>query len=130
MLLACVALSVGTADAARKPKDEPEVQIAKLLEGRTAGEPVNCISMQSIRSSRIIDKTAILYTMNNGTIYLNRPTAGATSLRNDMALFTKTPSSQLCSVETVTLFDSVSHMYYGWVGLGQFVPYPKPAKAE
>jgi hypothetical protein len=56
----------------------PEAQLAKALDGRVAGEPVNCLSLRSIRSSRIIDRTAIVYQVGN-TLYVNRPRAGADS---------------------------------------------------
>ncbi len=38
-----------------------EQELAKLLEGREAGEPVSCIPLHRTSTSRIIDKTAIVY---------------------------------------------------------------------
>jgi len=43
-------------------------------------------------------------------------------------MVTDTRSSQLCSIDTVRLYDNGSRMEMGWVGLGDFVPYAKPAK--
>ncbi len=77
---ALFALSIA-ATAAASPvaqSDKAEAKIAQALTGRVAGKPTDCIIQQNIRASRIIDGTAILYEMNNGTIFVNRPTSGAT----------------------------------------------------
>lgn len=102
-----------------------EARLAKLLEGRVAGEPVDCIQLRNIRSSQIIDGTAIVYEVGS-TRYVNRPDGGANSLRFDPILVTDTRSPQLCSIDTVKLIDRSSHFYAGFVSLGKFVPYTKP----
>lgn len=106
----------------------PEEKLADALKGRVAGEPVDCIIMHEIRSSRIFEKTAILYEMNDGTFYLNRPKMGASSLRRDNILVTNTHGSQLCSIDIVKLYDSASQIPTGFVGLEKFIPYSKPKK--
>ena len=122
IIAASVALAAGTAGAA--PRLAPEERLARALEGRTAGAPVDCIWLRNVRSSRIIDKTAILYDAG-GTIYVNRPRNGAESLDRDDTLVTKLHSSQLCSIDVVNLYDSGSRMQRGVVFLGPFVPYRK-----
>ena len=84
--------------------------------------------MPSIDSSQIIDKTAIVYRAGS-TLWVNRPRGGAESLDDDDIMVTKTISSQLCSIDVVQLQDRTSHMYSGFVSLGEFVPYRR-AKAE
>lgn len=106
-----------------------EARLAKALDGRVAGEPVACLNLRDIRSTRIIDNIAILYETSGGKIYVNMPRSGASSLRDDRVMVTDTRSSQLCSIDTVKLYDSGLRMETGWVGLGDFVPYAKPAKA-
>lgn len=110
--------------AAAKEKLEPEARLAKLLEGRVAGEPQNCIPLASISSSQIIDKTAIVYKVGS-TYWVNRPKSGAESLDDDDILVTKLPTNQLCSIDTVQLHDRSSRMWSGFVSLGDFVPYRK-----
>lgn len=127
LMSAALILSAGMAQAANDRT--PEDQLAKALNGRVAGKPVDCIQQQNIESSRIIDKTAILYEMMGGTIYVNRPTSGASSLRSDLTLVTNTHTSQLCNVDIVRLYDSTARMPSGTVGLGAFVPYPRPERA-
>jgi hypothetical protein len=103
----------------------PEAELAKMLEGRTAGAPVDCITQRLIASSRIIDKTAIVYRLPGGVLYVNRPN-GADALDRDAILVSKTIGDRLCRMDTVTLLDSGSHFMRGSVNLGAFIPYAKP----
>lgn len=125
ILAAFAALPAGSAQA--KPRLTPEAQLARALEGRVAGEPVDCISLRHVRSSQIIDDTAILYDTGR-TLYVNRPRAGARGLDSWDVLVTRTFSDRLCSIDTVDLYDSSSRMQNGFVFLGDFVPYRKIAR--
>ena len=130
MLLAAALILTGTGAAQASTQQAPNAELAKAVEGRTAGAPVSCIMLNQIRSSRIISRTAIVYEMSNGKLYVNQPTSGAQSLRRDLALVTDTRSPQLCSVDIVRLFDSAARMTVGTIGLGEFVPYARPAPAN
>ena len=120
-------LVTSAAQAATKPPLSPQEQLAKAIEGRVAGKPVNCIDFRSIRSSRIIDKTAILYDTGT-TLYVNTPVSGAEWLDRDDIMVTSTSLSQLCNVDIVRLVDQGTRMQSGSVGLGKFVPYTKPKR--
>lgn len=122
MLAGAILLSAVPASAA--PRLGPEAELAKAVEGRVAGEPVNCVNLRNIRSSRIIQGTAIVYDAGN-TLYVNRPDAGARSLDHWDTLVTRTHSSQLCSIDVVHLYDTAADMNTGVVFLGKFVPYRK-----
>lgn len=122
MILAAAALAAIPATASARERLAPEEQLAKLLEGRVAGEPQNCIPLSMARSSQVIDKTAIVYRVGS-TLWVNRPEGGASSLDDDDILVTKLSGSQLCSIDAVQLHDRSSHMYSGFVSLGKFVPY-------
>lgn len=123
--LAAATLLGGAAGAAPSRHD-PGAILAKAIAGRTAGKPVDCLQLNQINSSRIIDRTAILYETSGGMLYVNKPASGAAFLRDGMTLVTDTHSPQLCSIDTVRLIDMGSRMPAGSVGLGKFVPYPKP----
>jgi len=110
-----------------KPKLTGEEQLAKILVGRVAGKPVDCINMPQISSSRIVDKTAIVYDSGR-TLYVQRPRVGAESLDDDDVLVTRLTSSQLCSIDTVQLHERSGGFWRGFVGLDKFVPYTKPPK--
>ena len=113
------------ANAATERSTRAAAELAKALEGRVAGEPVDCLNLHDIRSTQIIDRTAILYETRGGTIYLNKPEGGASSLDKWDVLVTDTHSSRLCDVDIVRLFDNASRFQNGFVTLGEFVPYRK-----
>ncbi len=117
-------LLIASTAAYAAPRLEPEARLARALDGRVAGEPVNCINLRNVRSSQIIDRTAIIYD-TGGTIYVNRPRAGRESLDRWDTLVTRTHSSRLCSIDVVQLFDPGSRMQTGLVFLGDFVPYKR-----
>ena len=124
LILAVAAALLGLLPAAQAARLSPEQKLAKALEGREAGEPVKCIPLRDIRSSRIIAGTAILYDTGR-TLYVNTPPGGAKFLRADQILVTDTHSSELCDIDFVQLLDPGSRMPSGSVGLGEFVPYTK-----
>jgi hypothetical protein len=107
--------------ASAEPADR-EAELARVLEGRVAGEPVDCVDLRRIRSSRMISDTAILYDAGR-TIYVNRPRAGSDSLNRWDTIVTRTPTGRLCSIDSVTVVDLPSNSMTGVVLLGEFVPY-------
>lgn len=110
-----------TASAASAAPIAPEARLDRLLEGRVAGKPVQCINQLDIRSAQIIDRTAIVYRAGN-KLYVNRP-SGANQLRRDDILVTNTIGSQLCRVDIVRTVDRTALFPTGFVNLGEFVPY-------
>lgn len=114
----------GGVSAEAKPRLTGEQQLANLLEGRVAGEPVDCIYNPAVSSARVINKTAIVYDTGS-TLYVQRPKTGAETLDDDDILVTRLTGSQLCSVDTVQLRDRVGGFWRGFVGLDKFVPYKK-----
>ena len=127
-LLTLGAIVAAASPALAKPVDG-EAELAKAVAGRVAGAPVDCVNLRNVRSSQIIDRTAIVYDTGS-TLYVNRPRAGRESLDRWDTLVTKTFSSDLCSIDVVQLWDSGSHMQSGLVFLGDFVPYKRAPKAD
>lgn len=123
-LLAGGALLAAAAPALAGQPIDREAELARAVEGRVAGEPVDCIDLRRVRSSRIINDTAIIYDMGS-TIYVNRPRAGADSLDRWDTMVTRLHSSRLCSIDTVRMVDPTSRMMRGIVFLGEFVPYQR-----
>lgn len=116
---------LAAAPVAAKEKPTGEEKLAKILEGRVAGEPQDCITLSSATSSQVVDDTAIVYRIGS-TLWVNRPRGGAESLDgDDNILVTKLTGTRLCSIDTIELHDRNSHMYAGFVSLGEFVPYRK-----
>jgi hypothetical protein len=127
-VLAAVALAAAlvTPTAAGPREERGEARLAKLLEGREAGQPIDCIQLSSVSSTEVIDGTAIVY-HSGGRLYVNRPSIGASSLRRDDVLLFSNHEPRLCSVDTLKLIDNGSHFQKGFVGLSKFVPYGKRA---
>jgi hypothetical protein len=123
-LVAVAAVLTVPTTAGARDKLTGEAKLAKLLEGRVAGEPQSCLHLPQIRSSQIVDKTAIVF-RSGSTLWVNRPRSGASSLDDDDIQVTDTHSSSLCSIDIVRLHDRTSFFYSGFVGLGDFVPYRK-----
>ena len=119
--LVAASLVFGAAAAQAAPRDR-EAQLERALEGRVAGEPVDCINLQRVRGTRIIPDTAIVYEVGN-VLYVNRPRAGARSLDETDTLVSRPFNNRLCSVDTVQLYDMSARMTHGVVFLGDFVPY-------
>ena len=103
-------------------------ELAKLLEGRVAGKPVDCISLINTYGTQIIDHTAIVYDAGS-VLYVNQPQYPE-SLDSDQILVTKTWGDQLCRLDIVQLHDRGTHMNSGFVGLESFVPYTRAPKAK
>lgn len=110
-------------------RDTPEARLEKMLAGRVAGKPVDCISMFPSNSSTIIDGKAIVY-RSGGKLYVNEPRSSPQTLDSDDILVTRTFGSQLCSTDIVQTVDRLSGFPRGPVFLGKFVPYTKPSRAD
>ena len=107
-----------------------EAELAKLLDGRTAGEPERCIDPSRVLGTTIIRDVGIVYRMPGNRLLLNRPNSGADSLDEWDILLTEQWGSTLCEREVVKLIDPGSRMISGMVFLGAFVPYEKPEAAR
>src|SRR3546814_6939770 len=97
-IVAAAAVAAAPAATARE-KLEPEAELAKLLEGRVAGEPQKCIPLSTARSSQTIDKTATVYKVGS-PLSVNRPEGGAESLDDDAIPVLPTSGRPMCSTDT------------------------------
>ena len=120
LLIAGIALAAGPAQA--RERLSPEAELARALEGRVAGEPVNCINLRSVRGSSVIRGTALLYDAG-GVIYVNRPRAGADQLDDWSTQVSRPFGNRLCSIDPVQLIDLTTGSFRGVVFLDEFVPY-------
>ncbi len=116
-------LLLSTTAAHAAPRLHPEQQLARILQGRVAGKPVDCVNLQNVRSTQIIDGTAIIYDAGS-TVYVNRP-RHAQSLDHWDTLVTNLHSSRLCSIDVVQLYDASSRAWTGSVFLSDFIPYKR-----
>jgi hypothetical protein len=106
-----------------------EKRLAKLLEGREAGEPQRCIRTRPNERMQTIDGTAYVYGSGK-TIYVQR-TRDPDSIDDTDALVTRRFSAtQLCRLDIAHTIDPFIGMFTGAVFFDDFIPYTKVDKNE
>lgn len=105
-------------------RDRAEAQLARMLEGRVAGQPRSCITVFDLGRLRILDRTAVVYDAGE-TIWVSRPSEPATLDTRDIVVIQRT-GSQLCKQDVIRTVDRTSHITTGVVFLDDFVPYRRP----
>jgi len=116
----------GAADA--RPRETGEAQLAKLLQGRVAGEPTDCIRTLPSSNMTVIDGTALVFG-HGRVIYVNRTQSPDSIDDKDALLIRKFGDpSRLCSTDVVTSFDRNVRFYTGNVMLTEFIPYRRVGK--
>jgi hypothetical protein len=128
LALAAAALAVSgvasvPAYAGQTAAEKGAARLAKLIEGRTAGTPVKCVSAFDSSKIQVIDGTAIVYDAGK-TVYVGRPTDPKVLDRNDV-LVTKRTGSQFCANDSMRMVDRSNGFTTGVVFLDNFVPYTK-----
>ena len=98
---------------------------------RAVGEPKSCVTISSIRSTKVIDNNIIDFRMAGGKTYRNTLPQSCPGLKFEDRFSYRTSLNQLCSVDIVR----VVHDYGGQLtegagcGLGKFQQVEKvPAK--
>ena len=126
IVAAALAVTATSATQAARVNERGEARLARITDGRVPGKPVDCLDLRRVSSTEVVDGTAIVYHVGN-RLYVNRPHTGADSLRRDDVLLTRNHDTRLCSIDSVRLLDQGLRFQRGFVGLGKFVPYGKPA---
>ena len=84
------------------------------------GKTENCLRVNDIRSSRILNKNQILFEMSGNRTYLNEPTS-CPSLNRTYALSYVVTNNDLCTTTIVRIIDPSSPVpEHGSCGLGRF----------
>ena len=126
LIAAGAALAVtGSAVAAKSMKERGEARLEKMLEGRVAGEPSNCITtMRGSNNLQVIDGVALVYDAGN-TIWVARPRDPRMLDDNDALIMDRFSPSRLCAIEPMKTIDRTGGFFTGIVMLEDFVPYTK-----
>jgi hypothetical protein len=129
-ILALAAATLAISGAASVPAyagqataEKGEARLAKMIEGRTAGSPVTCVSALNSNRMEVIDETAIVYDAGK-TVYVGRPIDPSVLDPNDV-LVTKRYGSQFCASDSMRMVDRDGGFMTGIVFLKNFVPYTK-----
>ncbi len=121
-VLTASALALGlTSCASGPPKD--------LAEVKPIGEPVNCLLLQNIRETKVIDDATIDFYTRSGQVYRNRLPNSCPQLGFERAFSYATSITQLCNVDIITVILTTSPLQRGAsCGLGKFTPIEKPTR--
>ena len=118
-----------TAEAASDEMTKGEKRLAKLLEGREAGEPQRCIRTRPNERMQTIDKTAYVYGSGK-TIYVQR-TKNPEDIDDSDALVTRRfNATQMCRMDITHTVDPFIGMFTGAVFFDDFIPYTRVDKDE
>ena len=98
-----------------------EAELAKLLDGRVAGEPVACLSTLQRQNMQVVDHTAFVF-RDGDTLYVNRPSGASFLTWSDLPVF-KEWGSDLCTKDQVHLHDRSSGIPGPVIVMSEFVPY-------
>jgi hypothetical protein len=118
---AALALSGATAVSAKSLAEKNEARLARMLEGRVAGEPVTCINAFRSNDIHVLEKVGIVYDAGH-TIYVARLTDPDMIDAWDVPVFERF-GGQLCTTDIIRTVDRSSGFFTGAVFLEDFVPY-------
>lgn len=123
-IIAVLALALASAGALAATRAEKnEAKFAKMLEGRTAGEPLSCIPGFAANRLEIIEGVALVYTVGD-TLYVAKPTQ-PDQLRRDDVLVVQRYTGQLCHTDVIRTVDRMGGFQTGVLFMEKFVPYKK-----
>ena len=123
-IVAGVALALSaTAASAETVKERGEARLAKMLEGRVAGEPVTCITPFRSNKLRVIDRVGLVYESGD-TVYVSRPSNPDVLGPQDILVVDRF-GSQLCRQDMVRTIDRYVGNVTGVVFMSDFVPYTR-----
>jgi hypothetical protein len=94
------------------------------------GKPIDCITPYMLRSTHVRDDQTIDFEMNNGTIYRNKLPYSCPGLGFEERFAYKLSTSQLCSVDIITVLQSLGGglSQGASCGLGEFQKMEKAKK--
>jgi hypothetical protein len=123
-MIALATAAMALSGTALQAKESGEEKLAKILEGREAGEPVRCIDTRRANNLSIIDGTALVY-RDGRKVYVNRTQHPENLDWNDVLVVNRMSGSRLCKLDNVTTMDRGGGFMTGVVFLTDFVPYEK-----
>lgn len=127
--LAGMMLMMGCSTASAQPERtaRASAELAKALEGRTAGPAQRCIPNWRASNMQIVDDWTILF-KDGKTVYVQNPRGGCPGIGNGRnTLVTRLwGTGQLCDGDISQLVDLSTGIGGGACVFSPFVPYTKP----
>lgn len=99
--------------------------VEKQLAGKSAGQPVNCVSSSNLNNAVKVSDSMILYRVSKNLVYRNELRGSCMGLANDNDIMVTRSygSSQLCNGDLIHMVDRFTGMPGGACSFGKFVPY-------
>ena len=117
LIAAAVLIAGGMTETAATPRQEADRWA--LENAREVGEPEDCLQLSRIRSTKVRSGEVIDFEMIDGKIMRSRLPHRCPGLSFEERFSYRTSLSRLCSVDTITVFDSTG-MRGASCGLGRF----------
>lgn len=126
--VAVAAMALAAPASAQDREERAEQAFQELVEGRTAGEPTNCISTFQSNRLRVEEHVGLVYERGD-TIWVARARNPRSLDRWDVPVIER-HGSRLCSNDVMRTIDRSSGMFSGVLLLDDFVPYTLDETAE
>lgn len=125
--IAAAALAGCTASAEMQggAAERAERELARALEGRTAGTPVDCVNASRVDGPQIIDGDTILYRETGRTVWRNELPASCPGMRRGDTLIVERHGPDICRNDLVRAVTPGQNIPGPQCRLGQFTPYRK-----
>lgn len=123
IIMAAAALAFATAGFAANTQEDNEARLARMLEGRVAGEPVSCVTAFRTDKLQVIEKVALVYDAGD-VVYVARPTDPGSLGFDDVVVINRF-GGQLCHSDIIRTVSRQGGYHTGVVFLEKFVPYRK-----
>lgn len=129
LLLGIATLAIATTAGAFGPAERRAKELAAY---QPAGEPVNCINIRQIKSTKILANNVIDFKMTGNRVYRNTLPHSCPSLLFEDRFGYKTSLGQLCNVDTIRVLTSAGGTLQegAGCGLGKFQPMEKVPEVE
>ncbi|MEO7654173.1 MAG: DUF6491 family protein [Sphingomicrobium sp.] len=120
------ACSTATEPPVRSADDQ--AKYLKLIDGKVAGAPMNCLASYNANDMRVIDDQTIVFRDSGKRVYVANLNGSCNNLgQPGFALVTRQPGgSGMCSGDIATVVQTSSGITAGSCVIGSFTPYTKP----
>lgn len=103
---------------------EAGAALAKALDGRVAGKPVDCIGTSTSLRPMVIDENTVLY-REGGRVWRNTLVATCPRLSPYNTMITEVQGGQLCRNDRFRVLEPGTTIPGPYCRFGQFVPYER-----
>ena len=98
----------------------------RLLGGKVAGPPMDCISTINANDMTWLDPSTVAFKRGSNLVYVSHFNGGCDNYNDRYALVTRQVTGQLCRGDIAQLVDPVAHYAAGSCVFGPFIPYRTP----